>query len=90
MLHISRQPGSSDGNRRRFKYTPEAWAIIAKQQRTSEYIFPKERRRPSLHACEPLLAIQNLRFHYLRHESTNRPFERSYQIHGVGQFTLAG
>ncbi|WP_157994449.1 tyrosine-type recombinase/integrase [Peristeroidobacter agariperforans] len=77
-------------SQRRFKLTAETWAIIERQPRTCEYIFPYDPRSVSAaftRACH-VLGIEDLRFHDLRHEATSRLFERGHQIHEVAQFTL--
>jgi len=38
LVRDAKHPTDKDGNHRRFKYTPEAWAIVQKQPRTSDYI----------------------------------------------------
>jgi integrase len=90
MVRDAKHPTKKEGNHRRFKYTPEAWAVALAQPRSSEYIFPYDPKSVSAaftHACQ-LLGIKDLRFHDLRHEATSRLFERGYQIHEVAQFTL--
>jgi len=90
LVRDAKHPTAREGNHLRFKYTPEAWAIVQKQPRTSEYIFPYDPRSVSAaftRACK-VLGIRDLRFHDLRHEATSRLFERGYQIHEVAQFTL--
>ncbi len=90
MVRDAKHPTGKGGNHRRFKYTPEAWALVTAQPRTNEYIFPYEPKSIGAaftRACH-LLGIQDLRFHDLRHEATSRLFERGYQIHEVAQFTL--
>jgi len=90
MVRDVKHPTAKDGNHRRFKYTPEAWALVTAQPQTSEYIFPYDPKSIGTaftRACK-LLGIQDLRFHDLRHEATSRLFERGYQIHEVAQFTL--
>jgi integrase len=90
MVRDAKHPTDKDGNHRRFKYTPEAWALVTAQPRTSEYIFPFDPKSVGAaftRACK-LLGIEDLRFHDLRHEATSRLFERGYQIHEVAQFTL--
>jgi integrase len=86
----AKHPTSKDGNHRRFKFTPEAWAIVERQPRTSACIFPYDPKSVGAaftRACH-VLGIEDLRFHDLRHEATSRLFERGYQIHEVAQFTL--
>jgi integrase len=90
MVRDAKHPTGKDGNHCRFKYTPEAWALVTAQPQTSEYIFPYDPKSIGTaftRACK-LLGIQDLRFHDLRHEATSRLFERGYQIHEVAQFTL--
>jgi integrase len=90
LVRDAKHPTSKDGNHRRFKYTPEAWAIVEDQPRTSACIFPYDPKSVGAaftRACH-VLGIENLRFHDLRHEATSQLFERGYQIHEVAQFTL--
>jgi integrase len=89
LVRDAKHPTGKDGNHRRFKYTPEAWALVAAQRRTSDHIFPYDPKSVGAaftRACH-MLGIQGLRFHDLRHEATSRLFERGYQIHEVAQFT---
>ena len=75
---------------RRFKYTPEAWEIICRQDHDEDRIFPYEPRSIGSafrQACK-LLDIHDLHFHDLRHEATSRLFEAGYSIVEVQQFTL--
>lgn len=90
IVRDAKHPTAKEGNHRRFKYTPEGWALVQAQPRTSEHIFPYEPRSIGAaftRACR-VLGIKDLRFHDLRHEATSRLFERGYQIHEVAQFTL--
>jgi integrase len=90
MVRDAKHPRAKDGNHRRFKYTPEAWAVVEAQPRSSTRIFPYDPKSVSAaftRTCK-VLGIADLRFHDLRHEATSRLFERGYQIHEVAQFTL--
>jgi integrase len=90
LVRDAKHPRHKEGNHRRFKYTPEAWAIVERQPRKAEYIFPFDAQSVGAaftRACG-ILGIQDLHFHDLRHEATSRLFERGYQIHEVAQFTL--
>jgi integrase len=90
LVRDAKHPTSKDGNHRRFKYTPEAWAIVESQPRTSARVFPYDPKSVGsafTRACH-VLGIEDLRFHDLRHEATSQLFERGYQIHEVAQFTL--
>ena len=75
---------------RRFKYTPEAWTIVQRQDPASDGIFPYDPKTVGAaftRACR-VLQIEDLRFHDLRHEATSRLFETGYSIVEVQQFTL--
>jgi integrase len=90
MVRDAKHPTSKEGNHRRFKYPPGAWAVVKSQPRTSEFIFPYDPRSVGAaftRACH-FLEIADLRFHDLRHEATSRLFEMGYQIQEVAQFTL--
>jgi integrase len=90
LVRDAKHPTSKDGNHRRFKYTPEAWTIVERQPRTTDYIFPYDPKSvgAAFTRATRMLGITDLRFHDLRHEATSRLFERGYQIHEVAQFTL--
>jgi integrase len=89
-LRDAKSPHGSKGNHRPFALTKEALAIIKRQPKNSPYIFPYQAKTVGAYftkACQ-MLAIEDLRFHDLRHEATSRLFEAGYQIHQVQQFTL--
>jgi hypothetical protein len=90
LVRDAKHPRGKDGNHRRFRMTPEAWAIIRRQQRTSQCIFPYNPRSIQAaftRACQ-ILGIVDYHFHNNRHEATSRLFERGYEIHEVALFTL--
>ena len=90
LVRDAKHPTSKLGNHRRFKYTPEAWAIVQRQAHKGGYVFPYNPRSVCAaftRACQ-ILGIIDLHFHDLRHEATCRLFERGYQIHEVALFTL--
>jgi len=90
LVRDAKHPRHKEGNHRPFKLTAEAWAILERQPKTAELIFPfdpKDISAAFTRACH-VLGIKDLRFHDLRHEATSRLFERGYQIHEVAQFTL--
>lgn len=90
LVRDAKHPTAKEGNDRRFKYTFEAWAIVERQPKSDERIFPYDPKSVCAaftRACH-VLGIKNLRFHDMRHEGTSRLFERGYQIHEVAQFTL--
>lgn len=89
LVRDAKHPTEKDGNHRRFKYTPEAWAIVERQPRTSERIFPYNPKTVGGYftkACR-VLGIVDLRFHDSRHEATSQLFERGYQIQEVALVT---
>ena len=90
LLRDAKSPTGSKGNHRPFALTKEALAIIDRQPKTSEYIFPYNQKTASAYftdACH-MLGIEDLHFHDLRHEAASRLFEAGYQIQEVQQFTL--
>jgi integrase len=90
MVRDAKHPTAKEGNHRRFKYPPGAWAVVQSQPRTGEFIFPYDPKSVGAaftRACK-FLGIADLRFHDLRHEATSRLFEMGYQIQEVAQFTL--
>lgn len=90
MVRDLKHPRKKKGNNVRFRYTAEAWEIVQRQPKTSEYIFPYNPRSIGAafaRACK-ILEIEDLTFHDLRHEATSRLFEKGYPIHEVQQFTL--
>ena len=69
--------------------TDEAKAVIQRQPRTDARIFPYESKSVSaafIRACK-FLAIQDLRFHDLRHEAASWLFERGWDIPRVAGVT---
>jgi len=90
VVRDAKHPTMKEGNHRTFKYTKEAWEIVKRQPKTSEFIFPYNAKSISAaftRTCH-LLDIEDLRFHDLRHEATSRLFEAGYSIVQVQQFTL--
>jgi integrase len=71
MVRDAKHPTAREGNHRRFKYTPEAWAVVQVQPRTSAYVFPYDPRSIGAaftKACH-VLQIRDLRF--TLHDSWN-------------------
>lgn len=85
-----KHPTDKAGNDLVFRVTPEALAIMLRQPRTDERIFPYNSRSISgsfWRTCK-LLGIDGLRFHDLRREAVSRLFEKGYAIHEVALFSL--
>lgn len=89
-LRDVKHPTAKTGNHRDFRILPGAMAILSRQPRTSDLIFPHNASTIGalFTRATRMLGIQNLRFHDLRHEATSRLFELGYPIHEVAQFTL--
>lgn len=85
-----KHPRNKEGNHRRCRLTDEAIAIIQRQPKVNERIFPyrPESVSSALHQACLILGIRDLRFHDLRHEAISRLFEKGYQIHEVALFSL--
>ncbi|MEJ2800654.1 site-specific integrase [Comamonadaceae bacterium PP-2] len=85
-----KHPTQKTGNRRAFRILEDAMAIIHRQPRTHEEVFPYECKSvgAAFTRAVHLLELENLRFHDLRHEAASRLFERGYSIQEVAQFTL--
>ena len=78
------------GMQKRFKLPKSAYKIIERQHRVDERIFPYNSKTIGKYftdACK-LCAIEDLRFHDLRHEATSRLFEVGLDIIQVQQVTL--
>ena len=81
---------TEDGFSQWLELTPEALAVIQRQPRTSEYIFPYTTDAISAaftRACD-FLRIDDLRFHDLRHDGVSRLFELGWSIPKVA--TVSG
>jgi integrase len=89
-LEDVKHPTMKEGNHREFRILPDALAIIARQPRTSEFVFPYNPKTIGalFTRAVGMLGIKDLRFHDLRHHATSNLFERGYAIHEVAQFTL--
>lgn len=85
-----KHPTAKTGNRKAFRILPGAIAIIDRQPKVADEVFPYNAKTVGAYftaACR-VLGLKDLRFHDLRHEATSRLFERGYAIHEVAQFTL--
>ena len=84
-----KSPKGSKGNHVAVKLTREALAIIERQPKIDDCIFPYNpvsAQGNFTRACQRL-GIEDLHFHDLRHEGVSRLFEAGYQIHEVAQFS---
>jgi integrase len=85
-----KHPTQKVGNRRAFRLLPDALAIIERQPKTADEVFPYNAKTIGAYftAATRMLGIADLHFHDLRREATSRLFEAGYQIHEVTMFTL--
>lgn len=89
LVRDMKSPKGSRGNHVTVKLTREALAIIDRQQKGDDRIFPYNSVSAQgnfTRACQRL-GIDDLHFHDLRHEGISRLFEAGYQIHEVAQFS---
>lgn len=89
IIRDRKDPKEKMGNHQTVPLLEDAMAIVKRQGRDGELIFPfNEATFSSIfpRACKAL-GIDDLRFHDLRHEGASRLFERGYQIHEVAMFT---
>ena len=84
-----KDPRRKAGNDFRFPLLGDAAAIIERQPRIDERIFPynPDSVASRFERARDRLEILDLRFHDLRREAASRLFERGYQIHEVAQVT---
>ena len=77
-----KHPSHKTGNHRRVYLTDEAWAIIQRQPKTDERIFPYNSKSLSARFTEwcKFLGIKDLHFHDLRHECVSWLFELGWDI----------
>lgn len=82
LVRDMKNPGQKIGNNVWCHLPDEAWAILQSMPRTHREIFPYNSRSVSAsftRAC-PLLGIEDLHFHDLRHEGVSRLFEMDWDI----------
>lgn len=77
-----KHPTAKQGNNRRVYLTDEAWAIIQRQPKRDDRIFPDNSRSIGTRFREwcKFLGIEGLRFHDLRHECISWLFEQGWDI----------
>jgi integrase len=82
LVRDMKNPGQKIGNDVWCHLPDEAWAIVQSMPRTEREIFPYNSRSISAsfaRAC-PILGIEDLHFHDLRHEGVSRLFEMDWDI----------
>lgn len=89
LLRDRKHPRRKVGNNEWIPLLGEAWAVMQRQARSSELIFPVHEQTLSKYftwACRAL-SIPDLHFHDLRHEGTSRLFEAGYEVQQVALVT---
>lgn len=90
LVRDMKNPGDKIGNNVACDLPPEAMAVVERQARKAEVIFPYTTDAIGAaftRACK-VLAIEDLRFHDLRHEGVSRLFEMGWTIPQVA--TVSG
>jgi integrase len=89
IIRNRKDPRRKQGNDQRVPLFDEAWALVNRQHKRSDRIFPYDPRSVSAAFTRGVAAcgIEDLRFHDLRHEGASRLFERGFQIEQVALIT---
>lgn len=89
LIRDRKDPRKKAGNDQWVPLLPEAWAIVQRQPKGSERIFPIEPGTLSKYFTESCraLSIPDLHLHDMRHEGTSALFEDGYPIEQVAVVT---
>ncbi|MGL4603638.1 MAG: tyrosine-type recombinase/integrase [Iodobacter sp.] len=85
LVRQRKDPSKKEINDQEIPLLGDAWDIVQRQPKTDPRIFPYNPRSVGaafIRMCKAL-AIEDLRFHDLRHEGISRLFEAGYQIQEV-------
>lgn len=84
-----KDPRKKAGNHMVVPLLGDAWAIVIRQPKTSEYIFPYNPRSVTagFQRVRDQLGIVDLRYHDMRREAASRLFEAGFSIEEVAQVT---
>lgn len=90
LVRDSLRPHDAAARHRRFKMTTDAWSIIERQPRSSEFIFPYKAKSIGIAFKRACIAVgtPDLTFDHLRREGMIRLFERGMNISEVRQHSL--
>lgn len=89
MIRDRKHPRKKKGNDEWVPLRMDAWAVLKRQPKTGERVFPIHPQTLSKYfkaACDKH-GIPDLHLHDMRHEGTSRLFEAGYDIPGVAAFT---
>ena len=89
LVRDRKHPRRKVGNNEWIPLLGDAWAVVQRQAKSGELIFPVHEQTLSKYftwACRAL-SIPDLHFHDLRHEGTSRLFEAGYEVQQVALVT---
>lgn len=89
MIRDRKHPRKKKGNDELVPIRADAWAVMQRQPKTGDRIFPIHPQTLSKYfkaACDEL-GISDLHFHDMRHEGTSRLFEAGYSIEQAALYT---
>ncbi|MFM2531218.1 tyrosine-type recombinase/integrase, partial [Escherichia coli] len=84
-----KDPRKKEGNHMKVALLGEAWDIVQRQPKKSEFIFPYNSTSVTagFQRVRSKLGIKDLRYHDLRREGASRLFEAGFSIEEVAQVT---
>lgn len=84
-----KDPRKKSGNHMSVPLLGDAWAILSRQSKTSDRIFPYNPKSVTagFQRTRNALGIEDLRYHDLRREGASRLFEAGFSIEEVAQVT---
>lgn len=89
LVRDRKHPRKKAGNNEWIPLLGDAWAVVQRQPKSGELIFPIHEQTLTKYftwACRAL-SIPDLHFHDLRHEGTSRLFEAGYEVQQVALVT---
>ncbi len=89
LVRDRKDPRKKDGNHMKVALLGDAWDIVQRQPKKSEFIFPYVSKSVSagFQRVRESLGIEDLRYHDMRREGASRLFEAGFSIEDVAQVT---
>ncbi len=89
LVRDRKDPRKKTGNHMQVPLLGEAWDIVQRQPKTSDFIFPYNSKSVTagFQRVRDAEGIQDLRYHDLRREGASRLFEAGFSIEEVAQVT---
>ncbi|WP_058100788.1 tyrosine-type recombinase/integrase [Escherichia coli] len=89
LVRDRKDPRKKEGNHMKVALLGEAWDIVQRQPKKSEFIFPYNSTSVTagFQRVRSKLGIKDLRYHDLRREGASRLFEAGFSIEEVAQVT---